>query len=569
MKNLFFVLACVAVLGCTKVKESGNATGNVTSGLDLSIPENEAEEKAKPFETTAKAPSAVADYSEPASVAAGTNESEKNAVVVEIPEANEPKGVKLEEILWDNSPVGQLLNRTMKKSETFTFTPSATENISFQAKEGTVFTIAPHSFLDQNGNPVVSPITLEVKECYKMADILLSNLTTSCGEMPIETAGMFYLNASADGKPVILKKTHPILIEMPSEKEIQKKMQLFYGEKLPVSGVMNWRVAPKETNLNPQNNVIYNVSRREEFKDYEKRFDLGSVELEFTIKTDPLDVLQEPEITMSVVGINPILAKYKPGIERNLDRLTWTEKAFATATSTLLFNPFQKEMGLGQSIFTDIEALLKIKEEIRIYKNVTVRKTMPLVARMNKDFYYVRTNLAGDYAFNLVEWEKDMRFFTSNFQVIKEKGDDYLSAMVEAFNINKDKLIEGYQAKYAYSYIFATNQLGWGNCDQFFSFPQGPPLFVQSDNMQETDVKVILKNRRVVLPMMNSGKFFSLSNTPLNAEFLVVGTRNVNGNPQFCFKEITTGKDNSIQLNDFKPYTFGELQDRLEAFQTM
>ncbi len=213
MKNLFYVFVCVTVLGCTKVKETGNLP---SSEVASSVAENEAMEKAKVPEAAPIPPSVVADYPKPELASAEKEELKKNAIMVEIPTANDLKGVKLEDILWDNSPIGQLLNHTTKKSETFTFTPSETENLSFQAKEGTVFTVAPFSFLDQSGNPVVTRITLEIKECYKMADILLSNLTTSCGEMPIETAGMFYLNASSEGKPVILKKTHPILIEMPA-----------------------------------------------------------------------------------------------------------------------------------------------------------------------------------------------------------------------------------------------------------------------------------------------------------------------------------------------------------------
>lgn len=564
MKNLFYVFVCVTVLGCTKVKETGNLP---SSEVASSVAENEAMEKAKVPEAAPIPPSVVADYPKPELASAEKEELKKNAIMVEIPTANDLKGVKLEDILWDNSPIGQLLNHTTKKSETFTFTPSETENLSFQAKEGTVFTVAPFSFLDQSGNPVVTRITLEIKECYKMADILLSNLTTSCGEMPIETAGMFYLNASSEGKPVILKKTHPILIEMPAEKPIQEKMQLFYGEKLPVSGVTNWRVAPRETNLNSKNIGQEGTWKREQYKNYEKGFDLGNIELEFTIKTDPFDVLQEPEVTLSLSGINPVLNKYSSLIEESLKRIAWTEKTYAPVSYEILSDPNIKDYGLGKPLFVQKEDLRKLRDEIQIYKNVTIKRTLHLVAKMNKDFYYTQVNLGGSYAFNLIAWDQDMKFFTSNFQVIKEKGEDYLSAMVDAFNINKDKLIEGYQAKYAHSYIFATNQLGWGNCDQFIGFPQGPPLFVQSDNMKETDVKVILKNRRVVLPMTNSGNFFSLPGAPLNAELLVVGTRNVNGNPQFCFKEITVGKQNSIELNDFKAYTFGQLQERLDAYQ--
>lgn len=480
------------------------------------------------------------------------------------------EGFKIEDILWDQSPIGKMLSQTVKKSDVFTFTPSETENITIQAREGSIFTIAPHTFADKNGNPITAPITLEVKECFSISDMLSSHLTTSCGDMPIETAGMFYLHATSKGEPVILRKTQPILVEIPAQKQPDPKMQLFYGDRSRLNGRVDWRVAPRETNLNYKQSGNMEKSTREVFKDYEKRFDLGSIELQFMIKTDLMDVLQEPEIKVIVSDMNPLLNPYKSAIETVLSSVDWTDRLFSPEKNNRAMNTFDKEIGLGKPIFASKEALMKIREELQMYKNISIKKQLPLVARMNKDFYYSQINLAGDYALNLVAWEKDMKFFSSNFQVLKEKGDDYLSAMIEAFNLNRDKLIDGYTAKYANSYLFATNQLGWGNCDRFISFPEGTvPLMVKSESPNETDVKVVLKDRSVILGMDKTGSMFTASALPKNQLAMIIATRTVNGYPQFAFRELKIGENFVYEMNDFKTYTFGELQDKIEAYRNL
>lgn len=104
------------------------------------------------------------------------------------------------DVLYENSPIGSLFANHQKESEYITITPHPTENQSVKGKEGTVFTFAPECFVDEIGNTVTTPIQLEIKECYGLADILSTNLTTTCNEQPIETAGMFYIQATVKQK---------------------------------------------------------------------------------------------------------------------------------------------------------------------------------------------------------------------------------------------------------------------------------------------------------------------------------------------------------------------------------
>ncbi len=70
-----------------------------------------------------------------------------------------------------------------------------------------------------------STVTLEVKEAYSMADMILGGLTTKAGKDLLSSGGMFYVNAAGGSNAQIV---HPISISVPTRKQ-QKGMQLYKG----------------------------------------------------------------------------------------------------------------------------------------------------------------------------------------------------------------------------------------------------------------------------------------------------------------------------------------------------
>jgi len=111
-----------------------------------------------------------------------------------------------------------------------------------ETKDGIVFAIPAHSFLDSNGQPAKGNIQLEVKEALKAADIMKAGLTTRSGDKLLETGGMFYINARQDNASLKIDPKNALYAEIPAD-EVKPGMQLFSGKRLP-NGTIDW-VDPK------------------------------------------------------------------------------------------------------------------------------------------------------------------------------------------------------------------------------------------------------------------------------------------------------------------------------------
>ncbi|MEI9959025.1 MAG: hypothetical protein WDM90_22540 [Ferruginibacter sp.] len=117
-------------------------------------------------------------------------------------------------------------NSITKDVQVFTINPK-TDTIII-CKEGTVLKIKPAAFLMANETPITENIILQVKEFYKIADMILANLSTQSKDKIIETGGMLYINAISNGQECILNDKLPIEISFPYA-EKKDSMLLFTG----------------------------------------------------------------------------------------------------------------------------------------------------------------------------------------------------------------------------------------------------------------------------------------------------------------------------------------------------
>jgi hypothetical protein len=111
--------------------------------------------------------------------------------------------------------------------------------------KGTLIIMPKGCFKDENGNIITDNVRIELAESLSKEDILLSNLNTTANGKPLETDGMLYFNATANGKQLTINKDNPIHIEMPTSKK-KPDMQVYKGTR-DEKGNMNW-AEPQEIN---------------------------------------------------------------------------------------------------------------------------------------------------------------------------------------------------------------------------------------------------------------------------------------------------------------------------------
>jgi len=112
-----------------------------------------------------------------------------------------------------------------------------------ETKEGVVFAIPAGAF-KTNGKP----LQVEIKTAISAEAIMRQGLSTVSNGQLLQTAGMFYINATVDGEAVAMQKN--IAVRVPA-KTITTGMQLFEGERM-TDGTINWvNPVPVERFLQP------------------------------------------------------------------------------------------------------------------------------------------------------------------------------------------------------------------------------------------------------------------------------------------------------------------------------
>ena len=130
---------------------------------------------------------------------------------------------------------------TIVKSQFFDINPS--KDTLIIGKKGTKIIIPKGSFVDKKGNIITKNIQFELSEALTINDMILSNLTTSSNGKLLETDGMIFINASANGKNLTINKDNPLYIEIPTKKK-KPNMQVYEGIR-DEKGNMNW-INPKK-----------------------------------------------------------------------------------------------------------------------------------------------------------------------------------------------------------------------------------------------------------------------------------------------------------------------------------
>ncbi len=126
---------------------------------------------------------------------------------------------------------------------------------SLKTADGSFIEIEPESFVFEDGSIVSTPITVETKYANTKNISILDELTTTFENGILESRGMMYVNATANGKQLKLVKGKAIEINIKT-KTFENSFQAFQGRRNLSNGQMDWLLDDNETKL----------------KDYDKKY---------------------------------------------------------------------------------------------------------------------------------------------------------------------------------------------------------------------------------------------------------------------------------------------------------
>lgn len=444
----------------------------------------------------------------------------------------------------------------LNEDRTQTFTLQGDEGGRLKGKAGTNVWVEPHTFRFADGSHPQTPITLSLKEAYGYEEMILDGLSTHSDGNLLETGGMIYLEASADGQALQIGPGSDIVVGMPTQKQLPG-MQLFMGEQNTAGQVANWTPTQQafRTGFNemlaalppkpklahewikpPKPAIDYSnepVRPRKPFKPNEP----NKPAAEATYYK--AGILRKLVIGKSRLAKKEakLLAQKMKDYDRKMERY---QKRKATYDMAML--KYNEEVSTFDQRHKEWqEGLEKQKIDFRDspeFKNYLARKEKSQLARFKQ------------YEKELAAWE------ASKAQRLLDYEEKYGDQIVAS-------------ASLSLQYFYRVNKLGWINCDRFYNIPpeEKMNLAVADDDEEKEEIFVLFKDIKSMMKAKQQAgsKAYLTQAVPKDAAIRIVGIKVKNGKAHLAIKDTTAGASSLHQLT----YQATSLKMIREALQNL
>ncbi|EDP95288.1 hypothetical protein U8527_15825 [Kordia algicida OT-1] len=172
-----------------------------------------------------------------------TEKEQETSVIKEMEEEAIPKKTSIEKppVITPNETTVFAENIVVNPADEITsevFSILIEKDTIVETKNGIVFLIPEHAFVDKNQNIINGNVQLEVKEAIDSHTIMTAGLATFFNDKPLETGGMFFIEATQNGQKLKINPQKEIIADIPTQ-NYKEGMQLFDGEVLE-DGTINW-----------------------------------------------------------------------------------------------------------------------------------------------------------------------------------------------------------------------------------------------------------------------------------------------------------------------------------------
>ncbi|WP_345074539.1 energy transducer TonB [Hymenobacter fastidiosus] len=401
----------------------------------------------------------------------------------------------------------RLHDLTLKASEYFRIDP--TQPAEVHGREGTIVRLPAQILVDARQVPAAGPVWIELKECYTLADMLLSNLSTvtAAGDL-LDSGGIVLVRASAAGQPLQVAAGQAFQLEVPFSRR-QKGMRLFYGNGNRRQSPTHW-VAAGPTNRQPAQETIATQATR------------------------------MPSYGNGPADINRLI-RYPPAAQANkTEGLVYAsfvvDEAGQVVAPTIL-------RGIGDGCDEEV---------LRVLRQTSGHWTP---AQQGGEFVKVKMMLP-------------IRFSFQPGQITAATAQD-ATIPVDTVPAPADDSPEEVAAvePAADHYAFPADRLGWLTCERVWR-PGGPPVAFTATAAAEptTSVHLVFQASNTIVPGQPQADGYHFAGVPANQPAVVVGVQYRNGTPYLALRQTITGQYPAEDL-EFRETTLAELEKALAKLE--
>jgi hypothetical protein len=402
-------------------------------------------------------------------------------------------------------PEAELHDITLKASEYFRIDPTQASEV--HGREGTIVRIPAGSLVTEKQAPARGPVWVELKECYSMADILLSNLSTvSENNDLLETGGIVLVQASAQGQPLRVAEGQTIQIDMPASRR-QPGMRLSRG-------------------LGDRRKLLRWVALTPEAEPAEEKF-----------YTEPEKM---PAYGKGPADINKLIRYPKQAVSKQTQGLVFA--AFVVDEAGRVVNP-KIVRGIGDGCDEELLRVLRQtsgrwKPGLQAGKAVKVKMVLPV-----RFAFHAGMASSLDSAAN-TEATPDSTMALANEEMPPSEP--------------------SFKAEPTDRYLFSSAQLGWLNCDRVWHATGTPAtdLLATTDTDPGTNVYLVFREAKTLVTGQPEEGGYAFRNVPANKRAVLIGIRYQNDVPFVALHETTTGH-HATEALAFRETTLEELERML------
>lgn len=392
-----------------------------------------------------------------------------------------------------------------------------------ECKKGTKVFIPANSLVYSNGAVPTCNATVIIKEFSSIAEMLSGRLSTTSDTELLETNGMLFISASAEGKELTMSMDKSYVVAFPKKQSVQT-MSLFYGD--TSTKKLNW--LPDEISMPGEGFGI----------------DSGLIDSSLYKKSG------EVCGWMSKTGDDTILWKMK---HRDSTFFRYVENNFTLPENLLdeFCKTYHYHFENDITIFLNKQGKV---EDVR-FDSIDQKfhsgfssflKEMPAFDMGSMGRY--REN---GYSFRICCANK---FDTGKYnERFRKKYSNYKERAIQR--------IEKADLKY---FIFSVTRFGWINCDRFLYNKQEKINFtVRLSNHRDAFAMLVFSDMKSVMNGTTTPEGFSFANIPKGQKAKIVCISYQEGKPLIAIKEIIVSAE-TVELPAFKAISISELEETLQ-----
>lgn len=373
------------------------------------------------------------------------------------------------------------------------FTIASNRDTTITGAQGTKLVIKANSFVDAQDQSATGQITIKLKECYTVEDMLREGLTTMANNKILESGGMIYIEARAGDKQLKLKKFEEIEMYNPiPEVMADTNMFVFYG-KTNASGDINW--------------TLDNTSR-----------------IPYPIAT----------ITGGKYHDTASIAYFANHFRFAKEKMIKTMNKKDSIPFTVSFNELMKPVGSSGGA-QDLLPGTPLCEFLKLCENNYV----PPIQGATRET---------PFQFKVLD-EKSHQTYFNEFKAYKadtnlRKGN---------FKLNYDSTDVFYSRKNAPFYI---GTIGWVNCDKFnMETVDLNQIHFALNSAKDEDLKLVFYSGRrpSIIKAVKIGNTWHFPNIPVNKKVTVTGSLLKNGEVYTASKVFKVQKQETLHKLEYKP----------------